>query len=522
MRLISDFWSRWRCCQLVFPSLALWWEAGKSKIKGLTISYCATRSHAASQVRDLLSRLAAHLKLRVDEGHLSCLGPYRSVLNQLAQFDLQAARGAQIRSRIRWVEEGEMSSAYFFRLEKKRFADRWVSALRNPDGSFVSSPAGLCSSFASFYSDLFSSFGADSCVRDSLLSHISSSLSSEQADLCEGLLSVSECYSALVGMARRKAPGSDGLPMEFYLKFWNVLGGDLVQVLNLCYCSGSLSSSQRRGVISLVFKKGDRLDARNWRPISLLNVDYKLAARALAGRLLKVIHLVVHQDQTCGVPGRYIGENVALLRDVVDYASSHMVPAVILSLDQEKAFDRVDWEFMRCTLSAMGFGPSFIGWVNLFYANVLSAVNVNGYLSSFFPLSRGVRQGCPLSPLLYVLVSEVLAVNIRANPRVVGLSLPGVPTPLSPISQYADDTSLIVCSDDSICAAFETYSLFELGSSAKLNRSKSKGLWLGSWNGRQDPPVVLDCTSVKIKVLGVYLGPGNLEEDNWRPRIVAG
>ena len=73
----------------------------------------------------------------------------------------------------------------------------------------------------------------------------------------------------------------------------------------------------------------------------------------------------------------------------------------------------------------MGFGSSFVQWVNLFYSGVQSCVNVNGYLSSFFSLSRGVRQGCPLSPLLYVLVSEVLAVNIRANPRIVGLSLPG-------------------------------------------------------------------------------------------------
>ena len=113
----------------------------------------------------------------------------------------------------------------------------------------------------------------------------------------------------------------------------------------------------------------------------------------------------------------------------------------------------------------------------MFYTGVQSAVNVNGYLSSFFSLSRGVRQGCPLSPLLYVLVSEVLPANIRANPRIIGLSLPGAPAPLSPISQYADDTSLIVCSDDSIVASFETYACFEKGSGAKLNQSKSKGLW---------------------------------------------
>ena len=255
--------------------------------------------------------------------------------------------------------------------------------------------------------------------------------------------------------------------MEFYVKFWDVLGPDLVTVLNSCFDAGLLSSSQRRGVISLPFKKGDRLDPRNWRPISLLNVDYKLAARVLAGRLLKVIHLAVADDQTCGVPGRYIGENVAFLRDVVHYASFSGQPVPILSLDQEKAFDRVDWGFMRSTLLSMGFSRSFIKWVDLFYTKVSSAVSVNGYLSSFFSPLRGVRQGCTLSPLLYVLVSAVLAVNITANPRIEGLTLPGSSSPLSPILQYADDMSLVVVSDASIRTIFEVYAVYEKGSGAK-------------------------------------------------------
>ena len=146
-------------------------------------------------------------------------------------------------------------------------------------------------------------------------------------------------------MARGKAPGCDGLPMEFYLKFWDVLGNDLVLVLNSAYRLGSLSCSQRRGIITLTFKKGDRLDPKNWRPITLLNADYKIASRSVAARLLKVIHLIVSRDQTCGVPGRFIGENVAFLRDIVDFCTFTGVPAALLSLDQEKAFDRVDCPF---------------------------------------------------------------------------------------------------------------------------------------------------------------------------------
>ena len=120
------------------------------------------------------------------------------------------------------------------------------------------------------------------------------------------------------------------------LKFWDVLGNDLVLVLNSAFRCGSLSRSQRRGIITLAFKKGDRLDPKNWRPITLLNADYKIASRSIAARLLKVIHLIVSKDQTCGVPGRFIGENVAFLRDVVDFCTSSGVPAALLSLDQER------------------------------------------------------------------------------------------------------------------------------------------------------------------------------------------
>ena len=123
--------------------------------------------------------------------------------------------------------------------------------------------------------------------------------------------------------------------------------------------------------------------------------------------------------------------------------------------------------------------------------------------------------------MLYVLYAEVLACNIRANHRIIGLSLPGSTSLLPVVSQYAVDTSLIVTTNDSIKAVFDTYSVFELGSGSKLNLSKSKGFWLGGWNGRLDPPISLEWTSGMIKVLGVFIGLGEVEEANWRPRINA-
>ena len=465
--------------------------------------------------RSLLVALSDHLKSKIDLGHISPLAIYQNVLSKIASLDLSTAQGAQVRSRIKWAEEGETSSHYFLRLQKRRGSLDWISAMKNNDGSVVSDLDGISKSWTEFYSSLFSACQIDKDVQADLLSNVSHSLPVDQANVCEGYLSVDEVRLALDGMTRGKSPGSDGLPMEFYVTFWDVLGFDLVDVLNASLDLGVLPLSQRTALISLIFKKGDGLLHKNWRPISLLNVDYKLCSRALAGRLLKVVQHLIHPDHTCGVRGRYIGENVALLRDVVHYVNEQNLPAAILALDQEKAFDRVDWDFLIATLKHMGFGPSFISWVRLLYSNICSAVLINGYTSSPFWPSRGVRQGCPLSPLLYVISIEVLAADLRANPSIVGIELPGVPDPLPVLSLYADDTSVIVISDEAIHAVFSTYKKFELGTGSKLNVSKCEGLWLGSWCSCLDTPVPITWSSEKIKVLGIFLGNGLMDQFNW-------
>ena len=266
------------------------------------------------------------------------------------------------------------------------------------------------------------------------------------------------------------------------------------------------------------FKKGDRSDMANWSPITLLNVDYKIASRAIAGHLLRVIHLVVSPDQTCGIPGRFIGENVRLMQDVISYCNHNDFPLAILSLDQEKAFDRVEWSFLIATLEKMGFGPSFVQWIRTFYTRPQSSVLVNGYLSENLSLSRGVRQGCPLSPLLYVLVAEVLACNVCASSTLQGVHLSGSSSSAL-ISQYADDTSIFLNSDDCMREIFDIYAKYERGSGAKLNLAKCKGLWVGAWRDRNDLPVNLRWSSVKIRALGVTLGNDDLTSENWTARI---
>ena len=514
---VSDFWSRWKSRKPSFSSLRHW-DQGKEHLKSLVVRHCSGAHNERSLSCSVLSALACHLKGRINDGVVSLMPVYEQVLAQLPSFDLTEAEGVQVRSCVKWAEEGE-TSRFFWRLEKKRGTESWISAMRVSHGVVVMDGEGMCESWASFYQDLFTAYPVDLRVQSDLLDCLSFSLSVDDAASCDSSISPNEAHAALLGMAKGKSVGSDGLPMEFYVAFWDLLGEDLVNVFNASLEAGLLPFSQREALIALIFKKGDRLDHTNWRPISLLNVDYKLCARVLAGRLLKFFAIFVAPHQTCGVPGRYIGENVAFLRDVVELANEYNLPVALLSLDQEKAFDRVDWPFLFATLAKMGFGDNFIRWVRLLYTDVCSSILVNGYTSRPFKPSRGVRQECPLSPLLYVLSMEVVAANVHCHPDITGLRLPGLSSPLPVLSLYADDTSAVSCSDHVTRGIFSFYGRFEQGTGAKLNLGKYEGVWLGSWRGRLDSPVPINWTTAFIKVLSLYLGNGNLEEESWRPRI---
>ena len=517
--LISSFWLKWQRHKSNYSSLPVWWDIGKLQIKSLTTRYCSRKRRLSRSLRTSLEKQISSLQHLIDNGDHSHLTRYNSLKSDLLKLDQQEARAAAVRSRARWIEEGETSSSFFFRLEKQNCASKIIDALMDDNGDLVTNTNQLLTVWHSFYSNLFTALPVDENLQDDFLDSLERVLPPEERDLCEGPLALDECFAALQGMENNKTPGLDGLPKEFYVRFWSVLGHELVDVLNFCYQSGVLSVSQRRGVISLVHKKGPRYLCKNWRPISLLCTDFKIASRSIARRLRSVIASVISPDQTCSVPDRFIGENVRLLSDSIDYANSTNTPLALLSFDQEKAFDRVDWSYLLATLRKMGFGPSFRRWILLFYTGPQSSVLVNGFFTKWFSPTRGVRQGCPLSASLYVIVAETLACKLRSSQLLHGISVPHSIFPPALISQYADDTTLLCTSDVEIKESFNVYDKYESASGAKLNLDKCKGLWCGSWKGRTDPPVCLQWSSESLVCLGITIGHGDLSHANWDKRL---
>ena len=371
----------------------------------------------------------------------------------------------------------------------------------------------------SFYSRLFSEDFIDEACKERCLSGIKLTLSSEQRDSCEGPLSLTELSNALKSLNLNRSPGLDGLTVEFYLHFWDVLAPLLLLVANECFLRGSLPDSMKGSVTRLIFKKrGDRKCLKNWRPISLLNVDYKIFSKVITSRLSKVLSFVIHPDQTCSIPGRSIFSNVTLLRDTLDYIERTNETAILVSLDQEKAFDRVNRSFLLDLLVAVGFGSDFCRWIATLYNGAYMRIILNNWLTERISLERSVRQGDPFSPLLYVLCIEVLANLIRGSPRIKGFLLPGSGGLQAKVRLYADDTTLLLKDSRSLASLFELIDLFEKGTGTKLNKSKTEAMWLGAWKFCNDEPHGLTWVR-KMKILGIVFGVVDTEQDNWQPKL---
>ena len=223
-----------------------------------------------------------------------------------------------------------------------------------------------------FYKNLYTAQQSDPAKQNEFLNIETPTLNPNDRNLCEGYIAENELQIALHTMENNKSPGLDGLSTNFYKCFWPILGHELTQVFNYAFDHGHLPLTQRRGVISLLFKKGDRTQLQKWRPITLLNTDYKILTKALVNRLKHTLPFLIHTDQTACIPGRTINDNLRLIQDAITYANEMNIPLALVSVDQLKAFDRVSHTFLFKTLAKFGFGPDFLRWIQLLYTDVAS------------------------------------------------------------------------------------------------------------------------------------------------------
>ncbi|KAL9989282.1 hypothetical protein ACROYT_G003815 [Oculina patagonica] len=497
--------------------LGLKWDLVKMEIRGFTVKFSKIKARRRRDEEVFLQKKINELftKAEKNRNNRPIICELNSTRARLEKIMALKTRGTIIRSRARWHEQGERNNKYFLNLEKRNHSRKLVSKLKLPNDSVITNQFDILEEQSKFYKSLYTSQHAENVKKpeEGVFFNPSniSALSDHEQALCEGLITENEAFKALKEFAAAKTPGTDGLSTEFLKFFSPELKSLIVESFNYAFLNGSLSISQRRGIISLIPKKNkDKTILENLRPISLLNVDYKILTKVLANRLEKVLPKIINPDQTGYVKGRYIGENIRLIQDLMFHLDKENSPGIAVFVDFRKAFDTIEWNYLEKALTLFNFGPDFLQWFKTVYSNISSCILNNGHASHFFSLTRGVRQGCPISGLLFVIGLDLLARAIKNHDLIKGITIRNHEIKTT---MYADDTTVFLSDTESVPHLLELLTQFKVVSGLEVNSTKTEAMWLGKWKNRCDTPFNFKWPVDPICALGVFFSYDTTKAD---------
>ena len=456
--------------QLFFEILLL-------EIRSKTIAFSsALKRKEVDRVTQLESEIV-DLDNSDPEGNFDVIKEKQGELIKLREKKLE---GTLIRAKARWIEKSEKPSSYFCSLENRNFVSKRMVSLYKENGSEISDFDSINREVGDYYKKLYSSRENEivDVDVDGILKEDTPKLNENEANSLEGPVTSDEASLILSKMKDNKSPGSSGFSVEFFKFFWGDLKHFWVNSINFGFTSGELSATQKEGLIVCI-PKGDKCKKmlKNWRPISLLNVSYKIASGVIAARIRNVLPSIINVDQSGFMGNRFTGDNIRFIYDILNFGLEQKKVGLLLLIDFEKAFDSVAWTFIKKALLYFNFKNEVIKWIELFYRNIKSTVIVNNSPTPWFPIERGCRQGDPISPYIFLICSEVLACMIRQNPQIKGYVIFNKE---NKISQFADDTTLFLDgSKESFEYCIKTILEYAKFSGLAMNFDKTKVVWFG-------------------------------------------
>ncbi|KAL0286587.1 UNVERIFIED_CONTAM: Retrovirus-related Pol polyprotein from type-2 retrotransposable element R2DM [Sesamum radiatum] len=319
------------------------------------------------------------------------------------------------RAKMAWMKEGDQCSRVFFRKVAKRRASKRVFQINTTDGRTLTDQPEVIGEFIRYYEELLGGTTRDRWIDLRYLRpwarHI---LTVEEAEALTAPVSSTEIRQAIFDIDETKAPGPDGYSAGFFKAAWSVIGEEVTQALLDFFRTGRLLKQINATLISLIPKVNSPSVVAEFRPISCCNVLYKAVTKILVQRMRSILHTLISPSQNAFVPGRSIGDNVLLAQELFSgYNQRNLPPRCALKVDLRKAYDTVEWDFLKAALTLFGFPERFIQWIVECVTTTSYSVCINGAPHGFFRGARGLRQGDPMSPFLFVLVMEVLTLMLR-------------------------------------------------------------------------------------------------------------
>ena len=409
------------------------------------------------------------------------LSDAQAALHEVRQEKFQFQESAIL---SKWARVGDRCTKEFF--EHHTGTRRPVSINQLQEGDkLLTKQTDLEAHILRFYEQLYSKdeeVDSNFRAREDCLQYIQTTVTEEHNEELLRTLTREEVEEAMKQLPTGKSPGIDSIPAEFYQELWEDLESDIFNFVTESINQSFLAEELNVSKIALLPKSEDRIKIQNYRPISLLNTLYKIVAKVYANRMKPLLHNWILPSQTGFVPNRCILDNIFLAFEAIAWTKENKQELSMLLLDFEKAYDRVNWTFLREVMAKMGFHNKWIEQVMSLNENAAAAVIVNGEISKTFRLQRSVRQGCPLAPYLFLLTVDVLGQMLQhPGCGVQGLRLPD--RTMITNQMFADDTLLLLDGNrENLDRALSVINRFGAASGAKLNLHKSVGLWLSHRN----------------------------------------
>ena len=501
----------------LYKNQSEWWDNLKMKIKRIAINYGINKTNHRNKKEKELKMEIKTCQIEIDHNNNTRINQEMLIelKEDLSTIEDKKSEGARIRAKIDEIEQGEKSTKFFFSREHSRGEKKQIRVLlKNLDT--VHAEKEIIEEVSEFYKNLYESEEIDETQLKNNLEKIYSKITDEDLAKINEFISIKEVETAINEMKNNKSPGEDGLNKEFYLKFKKALMEEITVTLNNIIYKGELPKSQTNAIVTLIFKKGDHRNLKNWRPVSLLNVDYKILSKIMANRLKDIMNKLVPTSQKCGVKGRFISDILITIDSIIRNYENENKGAIIMTLDQEKAFDRINHRYLFEVLNQIGIMGNFQNWIKAMYSNITSQIQVNGALTEKLDIKRSVRQGCPLSMILFVLTTIPLINMIEED-----IEIKGIKTPYNnelKILAYADDTTIFLSNTKSIEKVFKIYAKHSAASESKLNKDKTEILKIGYWKYKMpNEEKYTKLIKEEVKILGCIF-TSNSEETgikNW-------
>lgn len=481
-----------------------WWDAFKGRLMGKVaalnrMAKAYRLQHSGPEVAAARVGLQAAVG-EVERGtwNAANLKAVITARAELARVEAADRIDTKFQCRREWVLGQERPSPLLSRLTQPPATARVVVALRDASGRLEDRPYHMSCIVARFWAATSGAVHTSRVAQDQVLAPLRADSQrcigvEAAAKLGETIITRGEVKSALGRAATGKSPGPDGVTYDIYKEYSLLFIPVLSEVFTAIGVSGAVRDGFLDGVISILPKKGDLTLPANYRPITLLNADYRLLAKVLAARLGGALRGVVSVEQTAFLKGRHIGENIMLLQLLPQLMKLKGESAVIAFCDFAKAYDTIDRDFLYRAMDAMGAGAGFIRWAKIMLSCTRACAVVNGHVSEKQVFAAGVRQGCPLAPLLYLFVAQALHSWLRASGVGVHVGAGGLLT----ASQYADDTKVLLraLEEHEVSSFLGVMDTFRLASGQRLNADKTELLPVGTCSTR--PPIAV-CGGLRV------------------------